>query len=219
MEDHVRKIAQLIIENNPDVINLVEVENLEVLNILNTKFLNNGDYKAYFVNGRDAFTRQTVGFLTRIKLQGSLYDLRLETSGNTPKTVSKNYASWFSFGQFKIPLIGLNFLLFPDTQQKKTERQAQAGAIRQMTQDKRAVGYALIAIGDFKDFDGDTRYSDTLSHLPIMNALEPVCGLSPDTTDDDLINASRFVAKANRYESLFNQIFSSFSKEANIIYV
>ena len=47
-EEHMRKIAQVIIENNPDIINLVEVENLNALSRLNDRFLQNRGYYPFW---------------------------------------------------------------------------------------------------------------------------------------------------------------------------
>lgn len=50
-EDHMRKVADLIIRSNPDIVNLVEVENLDALRIFNDKFLVGRGYKPYLVEG------------------------------------------------------------------------------------------------------------------------------------------------------------------------
>jgi hypothetical protein len=38
-QDHMRRVAEVIIRGNPDVVNLVEVENLDALTLFNTQFL------------------------------------------------------------------------------------------------------------------------------------------------------------------------------------
>src|SRR5688572_22215007 len=38
-EEHMKAVADIIVQSNPDIINLVEVENLEALTTLNDKFL------------------------------------------------------------------------------------------------------------------------------------------------------------------------------------
>jgi hypothetical protein len=65
-EDHMQRVAQVIAQSDPDIINLVEVEGIEALTTFNTKFLAGRGYRPYLVKGTDTFTGQDVGLLTRI---------------------------------------------------------------------------------------------------------------------------------------------------------
>jgi hypothetical protein len=57
-EEHMRRIAEVIIRSNPDIINLFEVENLQALGTFNTKFLAGRGYVAYLVNGPQSKRRR-----------------------------------------------------------------------------------------------------------------------------------------------------------------
>ena len=61
-----KKVAQVIIASDPDVVNRCEVENLAALTALNEKNLQGRGYKPYLVNGNDSQTGQVVGLLTRV---------------------------------------------------------------------------------------------------------------------------------------------------------
>lgn len=70
-EDHMRRVAEVIARSNPDIVNLVGVENLAALTTFNTKFLGDRGYRPYLVTGRDTFTGQDVGLLTRVDPEGN----------------------------------------------------------------------------------------------------------------------------------------------------
>ena len=58
-EEHMEQIAKVIIINSdPDVVNLVEVENEQALKTLNDKFLQGRGYKPYFDKGITSFKRR-----------------------------------------------------------------------------------------------------------------------------------------------------------------
>ena len=55
-DEHMQKIAEVIIRNDPDVVTLVEVEGLAALNRLNDNFLAGRGYEVSFIKGKDTFT-------------------------------------------------------------------------------------------------------------------------------------------------------------------
>jgi hypothetical protein len=71
-EDHMLKVAVLIISGNPDIVNLVEVENINALMTFNDKFLTGRGYMPYLIKGKDNYTGQDVALLTRIDPEGNL---------------------------------------------------------------------------------------------------------------------------------------------------
>jgi hypothetical protein len=66
LKEHMEDIAAIIRKLNPDIVNLVEVENLEALTRLKEWFLSDMNYKAYLIKGTDTQTGQDVGLLTRL---------------------------------------------------------------------------------------------------------------------------------------------------------
>ena len=106
-EDHMRRIAEIIIMCNPDIVNLVEVENKDALDKFNDNFLTGRGYTAYFVKGKDTYTGQDVALLTRIDPEGrkshyadrgGLSDFFItiiqEGDGNFPLTFKKYFINY-----------------------------------------------------------------------------------------------------------------------------
>jgi hypothetical protein len=138
---HLRDVADVIRAINADIVNLVEVEDLAVLERLNTEFLGDMGYTAHLVNGTDSYTGQDVGLLTRIApdrppartdervahpIPGSTIDAAY--SGETG--VSKHYYTTFALGGIRVVLIGVHLLARPTDRQRALQRQAQAEVIR-----------------------------------------------------------------------------------------
>lgn len=205
--EHMAKVAAVIAGCNADIVNLVEVENLDALNMLNNDFLQGRGYKAYLVQGRDTTTGQDVALLTRVDPEGNTttYDDRKGRSGNTQKAVSKNYTAKFDVDGRKIALIGLHFLAFPNDERRAPEREAQADAIRMMALDRVRDGYEVVVLGDFNDYDGAADSKDHIDHMPSTNVLSLLRGMDPASTNDDLVNAAKWVPKAQRYTSFWDQ--------------
>ena len=55
-EDHMRAVAAIIVRSDPDMINLVEVENLPALTMFNIRFLTGRGYHPSLVDGKDTAT-------------------------------------------------------------------------------------------------------------------------------------------------------------------
>lgn len=201
---HMRDIAQIIRRANPDLVNLVEVENIQALETLNQDYLQGLGYRAYLIDGQDTYTGQDVGLLTRIDPIVPLSrEDRLGCSGTVDKSVSKNYIAKFQIGQLKLALVGLHLLAIPLDEQRRAQRQAQADAIHQATLDLQAEGFELVVLGDFNDFDGQVR--DHEDNLPISKVLEQIKSLKPDDRSDDLINVAEHVAKRERFTSFYDR--------------
>lgn len=85
-EEHMEDIAEIIIRNDPDIVHLVEVENLGAVTTLNDKFLAGRRYKSYLIDGRDTTTGQDVALLTRIDPDGNAIqrDDRRRKVGRSP---------------------------------------------------------------------------------------------------------------------------------------
>ncbi|MDJ0899058.1 MAG: lamin tail domain-containing protein [Xenococcus sp. MO_188.B8] len=201
---HMKEIADVIKNNNPDIINLVEVENIAALTKFNDNFLSGEGYKPYLVKGRDNATGQDVALLTRIDPETETIqrDDRKGQSNGVIKSVSKNYFAKFDINGNKLALVGLHFLAIPPSNSRKDQRQAQADAIRQVALDLRSDNYLPIVLGDFNDYDGDIL--DKNNDRPITNVLAQLKNLGTNDPDDDLINTIKFIRKRDRYTSYFD---------------
>lgn len=206
-DERMQAIAGIIAAHNPDIINLVEVEGLTALEHLNSTFLSGRGYAAYLVKGKDSFTGQDVGLLTRIDPEDGAIerDDRSGRSGNTRKSVSKNYFAKLDVGERKIALIGIHYLSRPLDPSRLHQRQAQADATLNQARELAAAGYGIIILGDFNDYTGEQATLDINNHAPITDVMARLQGMDPATPDDDLVNALRFVPKLQRYTSYWDR--------------
>lgn len=206
-EEHMENVAEVIIHSNPDIVNLVEVENLQALETLNNKYLIGRGYLPYFVKGKDTYTGQDVVLLTRIDPENEVIerDDRKGRSGNVKKSVSKNYFAKIQIGNNKIALIGLHFLARPNSEDRRQPREAQADAIASMALELRQQGYLPIVMGDFNDYDGDDGNRDHINNMPITNVLQKIKLMDANNTLDGLVNVASFVPKASRYTAFWDR--------------
>ena len=204
-EAHMREISEVIRDHNPDVVNLVEVENLDALKTLNRKFLKGMRYRAYLVNGTDSFTGQDVGLLTRIDPDEMDRYREKGESGSTQKSVSKNYFAKLTVNGAKIALVGLHFLARPSDESRKEQREAQADAMRDLAVSLAAEGYAVVMLGDYNDYDGNPCCRDHISSTPITEVLAWAKEMDPDTLLDDLVNAAQYAAQDGRYTAFWDK--------------
>lgn len=203
--EHMEDIAEIIKTGNPDIVHLVEVENKQAMDKLNTDYLAGSNYKVYFKKGKDTYTGQDVALLTRIDPDVFDRDDGKGQSGNVSKGVSKNLYATFTVGQTKIAVIGLHFLSRPNAENRRLPRQAQADLICKRAKKLFDQGYLLIILGDFNDYDGETGSRDHIDSMPVTNVLSMIKRLGTDSTDDDLFNAAQLVPKASRYTAFWDQ--------------
>lgn len=199
--EHMEDIAFVIRTLDADIINLVEVEGLDALNRLNDKYLRGMSYKAYLVKGRDSNTGQDVGLLTRIDPEDDTIQRYSEKgiSNGVEKSVSKNYYAKFNIEGEKIALVSLHLIAIPTNPKNINPRQAQADAIRQLSEQLDNEGYSVIVLGDFNDYDGNDNCLDINDNIPITTVLKDIKSLGSTTNLDDLINVHKYVEKTNRY--------------------
>ncbi|MEM9272693.1 MAG: endonuclease/exonuclease/phosphatase family protein [Cyanobacteria bacterium P01_F01_bin.143] len=200
---HMQAIANVILRNNPDIVNLVEVENFQTLKYFNNKFVSDQRYQPYLVKGKDTITGQDVALLSRIAPEIIDRDNRKGKSGKVTKSVSKNYYAKFEINGQKLALIGIHFLANPTSKGRKNQRQAQADAMRQLALDLRQDGYLPIIWGDFNDFDGEVK--DRSNSKPLTNVLSQLKTLGTKTENDDLINVLEFLGKRDRYTNFYDR--------------
>jgi len=206
-EEHMKRVANLIIVSNPDIVNLIEVENIEALNTFNDKFLKDRGYMPYLIKGKDSYTGEDVALLTRIDPEGDSIarDDRTAQIGAVKKSVSKNYYAKMTVNNRKLALIGIHFLAQPNREDRRLQREAQAEVIRRLAEEQAAAGYEVIVMGDFNDYDGEEACRDHIDSMPITNVLQIVKSMDTGNPSDDLINAASFLPKANRYTALYDR--------------
>jgi exonuclease III len=206
-EEHMAKVAQVIIAANPDIVNLVQVENLEALTTFNNKFLSGRGYLPYLVKGHDTFTGQDVALLTRVDPENNAItrDDRQGQSGGVSKSVSKNYIAKFTLGDKKFALVGIHLLAIPPDTSRKLPREAQAEAIRSIAIDLKQQGYAPVVLGDFNDYEDAADSSDHITSTPITTVLSRIRALDATDPQDDLRNVSVLVPKSNRYTAYYDE--------------
>ena len=201
--EHMEDIAHVIRQIDADIVNLIEVEGFQALKKLNDDFLNGMGYKPYLVKGKDTYTGQDVGLLTRIDPETQLIertDNRVSINGSETG-VSKNYFAKFDVNGDKIAIVSLHLISRPSDQNRRDKREAQATVIKDLSLNLSNQGYSLIVMGDFNDYDGDNCCSDHADNIPISTVLRIIKTQNQSTNTDDLTNVSQFIDKDERYTS------------------
>jgi len=204
--EHMQRVAEVIIFSDPDIVHLVEVENLDALTLFRDSFLAGRGYEPYLVKGKDTFTGQDVGLLTRIDPVSVSRDERTGVSGSVQKGVSKHLIARFEAEpDLRFSLIGLHFVAFPTREDRRLERQAQADAIVGMAIDEADAGYEVIIVGDFNDYDGAADSLDHIDSEPISTVVGAIRAMRPGDPSDDLINAASLLDKTQRYTAHYDK--------------
>lgn len=201
---HRDAVGEVIRMIDADVLMLQEVEHLGVLEMLIEESLAGMGYRAYLVDGRDSFTGQDVGLLSRIPVdEVGRTDERLTVPGTRqPYGVSKNLWARLDLGGVPTTLIGVHFLARPDDVSRKPQRETQAEVIRRLVVQEMEAGRAVAVLGDFNDFDADI--PDRAGSTPITSVLETIKRAGPGP-DDDLRNVMGEVQQLSRYTSFWDR--------------
>ncbi|KAG5185898.1 Endonuclease/exonuclease/phosphatase [Tribonema minus] len=171
---HLENVAKAIASLDADIISLAEVRSCAELRALAA--LLPGGYAPYMVDGRDTYTAQNVGLLTRVDpvadvwrtnaraaypIEGSVCGYSSSGGGGgvdddgSTYGVSKNYVAQLALfgGDLKIAVVGLHLLAHPGSVERCARREAQASVLRATVEALAAGGAEVIALGDFNDFD------------------------------------------------------------------
>jgi exonuclease III len=214
-------VADVIVQMNPDILNLVEVQDCSVLKALNTKLNEKAGrdlkYIPYLIQGTDTSTGQNVGLLTRIDPSVSLarsdaresYPIAGNRCGHTATGmtgVSKHYYTTFNIPGLSKPLtmIGAHFLAFPTNPDRCTRREAQAKVLQAVTADAINKDQHVITLGDLNDYDGESKNIDRANNVPnsrVLNFLKDVNA----TAGLELQNVASHVQQLQRYSSFWDQ--------------
>jgi endonuclease/exonuclease/phosphatase family metal-dependent hydrolase len=201
-DQHMRSVAEIIRRLNPDVINILEVENLDVLKHMNEAYLKSMGYKAYLVEGHDTYTHQNCGLLTRIDPVSDLRiaeDRVLDKEGKN-RQCSKNYEVEFRIGGMEFGLIGTHMI----SRRGKNDayREAQAEILRREAR-KFYPKKAVVILGDFNDFDG--KVPDRINDRPTSRVLEMLKDIDPKSAGEELYNVEEKIPKAKRFSCWNNR--------------
>ncbi len=201
---HRDSVARVVRALDADVVMMQEVENLETLEALASETLADLGYTAYLVNGRDSFTGQDVGLLSRLPIDeiGRTDERALVGTTRQEYGVSKNLWARLDLGGVPTTLIGVHFLARPDDLERKPKREAQAEVIRRLVAAEVAAGRAVAVLGDFNDFDAAV--PDRAGSVPITEVLATIQRAGPGP-EDDLLNVAADVAQADRYTSFYDR--------------
>lgn len=201
---HRAKIGEAVLMLDVDVLMLQEVENQNALDLLIEETLADQGYTGYFIEGRDSFTGQDIALLSRIPADTLWRTNERVNVGTTQRTygVSKNLVVRMMLGDVPTTLIGLHFLSRPDDVERKPRREAQAEVIRRVVEAEHAAGRAVIALGDFNDFDNAT--PDRSGNAPITDVLSMIKSAGAGT-DDDLVNVMADVPQIERFTAFYDR--------------
>ncbi len=201
---HRDSVARVIHDLDADIIVITETETLGVLEMMISESLSGLGYSAYLVPGLDSFTRQNVGLLSRLPIEdiGRTNELLPVGLSDQLYGVSKNLWAHLSISGIPTTLIGVHFLARPDDQERRPRREVQAEVIRRLVAAETEAGRAVIAVGDFNDFDDAT--PDVRGSRPITNVLETIKSAGPGA-EDDLRNVLTEVRQRDRFTSFYDR--------------
>jgi endonuclease/exonuclease/phosphatase family metal-dependent hydrolase len=201
---HRDSLARVIRAVDADVLVLQEVENLETLQMLVEESLADLGYTAHLVDGRDNFTGQDVGLLSRIPVAevGRTDERAPVGATGDDYGVSKNLWARLDLGGVPTTLIGVHFLARPDDLDRKPRREAQAEVIRRLVEQEMAAGRAVAVLGDFNDFDAAV--PDRAGSVPITDVLATIKEAGPGP-EDDLRSVAAEVPQRDRYTAFWDR--------------
>lgn len=213
-QTHMKYVANIIKELNPDIINFCEVESCDELNQLAN--LTNLKYRPYLVEGTDSATGQNVGLLTLIDPVSNL--IRTEdryvypipgsncgyTSNSGTQGVSKHYITTFQMNDINIAMISAHLLAFPTDTSRCAEREAQAQVLQSHIVEFVNSGYEIIVLGDFNDYDNQV--IDANNNIPNSQVLDILKGNKGQYARQyKLLSVAQVVDKYNRYSDWYDK--------------
>ena len=201
---HRRQVGDVIRMLDADVVVIPETENLRALELLIEESLPDLGYRPTLVDGRDSFTGQDVGILSRIPIEDAgRTDERVPVGvSDQAYGVSKNVWARLTIDGQPVTLVGVHFLARPDDLDRRDRREAQAEVIRRLVARETLAGREVIALGDFNDFDDATL--DRAGSRPITGVLQIVKAAGPGEADD-LVNVLKDVPPAQRFTSFYDR--------------
>ena len=201
---HRDAVGAVVRSLDADLVVMPETENLNALTLLVEESLGGMGYTPWLVDGRDTFTGQDVGLLSRLAVEATGRTDERAPVGVTDDRygVSKNLWARLDLQGTPVTVIGVHFLARPDDAERRPRREAQAEVIRQLVAAEIEAGREVIVLGDFNDFDDHV--PDRRSSQPISDVLAIVKRAGPGDADD-LVNVIGDVPQAQRFTSLYDR--------------
>lgn len=198
--EHLRAVAAILATVDADVVHVSEVEDIETLERL---LLEMGDpsYRAYLVPGRDPFTRQNVGIITRVDPDEPLRrtdSWAAGPRGGPEQGVAKNLVAPFTWNELPVALLGAHLLAFPEDPERAVRREGQAEALRRFSLEEGPLrGRLLVLCGDLNDLDPEV--TPDLPGAGLSAALPILREVDATRDDDDLVNAAAWLPLERRF--------------------
>ena len=201
---HRAAVGSVVRQLDADVLLIPETENLNALQLMVDEVLSDQGYTAYLIDGRDSFTGQDVGLLSRVPVDtlGRVDDQLPVGLSDRLYGVSKNIWARMTLAGTPVTLVGIHFLARPDDPERSDRRETQAEVIRQFVAQEAAAGREIILLGDVNDFDDQAL--DRRGSTPITNVMERLKAVGPGP-EDDLINVLSDVPQADRFTSFYDR--------------
>jgi endonuclease/exonuclease/phosphatase family metal-dependent hydrolase len=171
-----RKAIGAVIKNlDADIVVLAEVENLAILDDLNTTELDHAYAKTILIDGNDS-RGIDIGMLTKLPPESVVShkdDVFVKAGTNGPQYhYSRDCLEvHFTFNQRKLIVLGVHFKAkaAPDDPDKRLAEGQHTRAIADALQAKEP-GAAIVVLGDFNDTTGSAPYNAVLGAAPTLFA-------------------------------------------------
>jgi len=212
-ESHVEHVAKEIDLLNADIVSMNELQDCSVLRRL-VELLPTHNYKPYLIPGKDSFTGQNTGLLTKIDpiqdIQRTEVTVQHPVAGSTCPNVSQatpgtSGNSKHLMARFKIEnidrpvtLVATHLLAQPDNVERCFEREAQTTVLANtFIKPALAAGDEIIVVGDMNDFDISVK--DSNNNVPISSAVTILRDAA------NLTNVANLVPQPERYSDWYDR--------------
>lgn len=213
-QNHLNRVAEVVADLNPDMINICEVEGCDELNILinSIESITNkaSNYKPYLIKGTDTSTGQNVGMLTKIDPSINLYRTEERvaypmqntkcgtTSSSGTSGVSKHYITELKINNMNVAMIGAHLLAIPTDPSRCVQREAQAQVLQNIIYSYIQKKYEIMVLGDMNDYDMEIL--DMNSNKPTSRVLDILKGIEGDKKNTySLVNVASLMNQTERY--------------------
>ena len=198
--ERITHVANVIADADPDIVVLLEIENGDVLSRLSKRLPASG-YHPYFVQGKDTFTGQDIGILSRHQpISIGRFNNRAATGeGARTVGVSKNIVTGFRISRTPVALVAVHLRSGATDPARGVIRQAQATALSEALEGLSNDGWPLIVLGDFNDFDDTPQ--DAGKNAPRTQVLATV----KRSGSRDLRNAMAWMRPGERWTTWFDR--------------
>jgi len=194
---HLERVADVVGALDADILAVEEVEdclNLRALaELLNSRAPavpggtpDEGRYAPFLVKGKDSYTGQDVGLLTRVDPDRPLERTEAraalpvagsmcygspapEGDGARSTGVSKHFRAYFDVGGVKLAVLGAHFISRPTDPSRCEQREGQATVMRDYLFEAAAEGRHVVFLGDLNDFSD--RVPDAHGNRPTSRVL------------------------------------------------